>query len=150
VNNRRGKEFTRYHALAAGAVACSLALSGFSLRIERYLMHCSAWQYSIVLVNRAVWTSIAIIASAVFLTRWIRRSWPLDRNTAVHGALLVAIAFVESGRYLTVAYSHGRSTVVANITTLILECLLFALWMVWLKPEEEAQAIQDEEWPLAA
>jgi hypothetical protein len=51
---------------------------------------------------------------------------------------------------MAAASSHGRSTIVANIVTLILEGLLYALWMVWLKPEEEAQAIQDEEWPLAA
>jgi membrane-associated HD superfamily phosphohydrolase len=150
VDSRLGKEFARYRAFAAVVMLCSLALSGFSLRIERYLMHCSAWQYTVVLVNRGIWTSIAIVAGGVFLTRWIRPSWLLDRNTVVHGALLVALASVESGRYLTVAYSHGQLTIVANIVTLILEGLLYALWMVWLKPEEEAQAIQDDELPLAA
>jgi hypothetical protein len=150
VNSRLGKEFTRYHALAAAAVVCSLTLSAFSLRIERDFLHCSAWQYSVVLVNRGIWTSIAMVASAVSLIRCVRPRWPVDRNTFVHAGLLGALSYVEIGHYMAAASSHGRSTIVANIVTLILEGLLYGLWMVWLRPEEEAQAIGDEELPLAA
>jgi hypothetical protein len=150
VNIRLGPRFTRYHALAAGILLSSLALSVFSLRVETSLFHCSVWTYSIVLLNRSVWTSIAIVATALFVTRRLRPAWPFDRNTMAHASLLFALSVVETGRYLTVAYGHGRYNVAANVAAFVMECLLFALWMVWLKPEEEAQAIQDDEWPLAA
>lgn len=150
VNIRQGPHFTRYHALAAGTLVSSLALSVLSLRVETSLFHVSVWSYSIVLLNRCVWTSIAIVAAALFVTRRVLPAWTFDRNTMVHASLLFALSVVETGRYLTVAYGHGRYNLAANIAAFVLECLLFALWMILLKPEEEAHTVQDEEWPLAA
>lgn len=150
VNIRLGRRFTRYHALASLVVMLSLVLSACSLRVESSIFHCSLLTYSIVLANRAVWTSIAIVAGTLFLTRYVRPQWLFDRNTVVHASLLLALSSVETARYLTSAGSHGRYNLVVNIIALLLEILAYALWMVLLKPEEEAQAIQDDEWPLAA
>jgi hypothetical protein len=68
--------------------------------------------------------------------------WPVDRNSVVHVALLVALASVETSRYLVVACSCGRYTVAANIVTLSLESLLFGIWIVGLKTESEVAQVR--------
>jgi hypothetical protein len=137
VNIRTGRGFTRCHALGIVAVMFSLALGAVSLRIEMTILQGSAWEFGVVLVNRAVWTSIATLTAALLLVRRIRPPWSLDGNTVIQAALLSALACVETSRYLVAACSRGKYTVIVNIVGLFLESLLFAIWIALLKTESE-------------
>jgi len=140
----RARPRPRPHLLAAASVLLGVCLAGLSLEFEAGIMRVSTWLYSVLLLNRAVWTSIAIMIGMLWAADRLRPA-PLDRNTTLHARLLFAFAAVETSRYVLMASSHGHYIAPANVASLALQCILFILWISGLKTDAETELVHEPE-----
>ena len=145
----RARPHPRPHMLAAASILLGICLAALSLELELGLLRHASWRYSVLLMNRAVWTSIAIMIAMLWAAGTIRPA-PLDRNTILHARLLFAFAAVETSRYIVMASSHGHYIASANIASLLLQCLLFILWISGLKTDAEVEHVPEPELTPAA
>jgi hypothetical protein len=140
----RSRPHPRHRVLAATSVLLAISLAGFSLEFEAEILRASMWHYSVLLLNRAVWTGIAIMIALLWTAGRISPA-PLDRNTLVHARVLFAFAAIETTRYMLVASSHGHYIAPANVASLALQCVLFILWISGLKTDAEIDLAHEPE-----
>jgi len=140
----RVRPHPRHHLLAAASVLLGIGLAGLSLEFEAEILRVSVWLYSVLLLNRAVWTGIAIMIAMLWIAGRISPA-PLDRNTTLHARLLFAFAAVETSRYMITASSHGHYIAAVNIASLALQCILFILWISGLKTDAELELVREPE-----
>ena len=140
----RARPYPRHQLLAAASVLLGIGLAGLSLEFEAEILRVSAWLYGVLLLNRAVWSGIAMMIAMLWAAGRISPA-PLDRNTTLHARLLFAFAAVETSRYIFMASSRGHFNVPANLAALALQCILFILWISGLKTDAEIDVVQQPE-----
>jgi len=140
----RARPHPRHHVLAAASILVGLCLAAVSLELEVGVLQHATWLYAVLLLNRAVWTGIAIMIALLWTAGKISPA-PLDRNTVLHARVLFAFAAVETTRYVFMATSTGHQIVPANIASLALQCILFILWISGLKTDAEIELAHEPE-----
>jgi len=140
----RARPHPRHRALGVASVLLGLCLAGLSIEFEAGILQTSAWLFSVLLLNRAVWTSIAIMIAMLWAAGRLSPA-PLNRNTALHARLMFAFAAIETTRYMLVASSHGQYIAPANVASLALQCVLFILWISGLKTDAEMDPLHEPE-----